>query len=75
MFSVVMKDVSIFKAPNGIPVNICGMIKKKKKMTVIPLHLTTQVRETHANLLRDEEACVNEDSSNGKENNEQDSRP
>ena len=76
-FPVAIRDVSKFEQQNDISVNIYGLIKKKQKFSVVPLHLTSQKRDHHVNLLRveEEENYVNEDSSDEEDINEQDSRP
>ena len=76
-FPVAIKDVSKFEKQNDISVNIYGLINKEQKFSVVPLHLISQKRDHHMNLLRveEEENYANKDSGDKEDGNEQESRP
>ena len=60
-FPVALKDLAEFEQQNNISVNVYGLTRKKKwKFNTVPLHLTSQKREIHVNLLRVEDYYLNE---------------
>ncbi|XP_051165698.1 uncharacterized protein LOC127284345 [Leptopilina boulardi] len=60
-FPVALKDISKFESQNvNISVNVYGLSKKKENFSVYPLHLTSQKRINHINLLRIEDHYIDE---------------
>ncbi|XP_043479037.1 uncharacterized protein LOC122509227 [Leptopilina heterotoma] len=59
-FPVALKDISKFEAHNNISVNVYGLVKKDEKFSVAPLHLSTQKKVMHVNLLRIEDHYIDE---------------
>ncbi|XP_033223722.1 uncharacterized protein LOC117177247 [Belonocnema kinseyi] len=69
-----LKDVANFEKKNNISVNVHGLIKKGQRFSLVRLHLTSEVKDTHVHLLRVEKEYVNEDSSDEEGNNGPESR-
>ncbi|XP_051155221.1 uncharacterized protein LOC127277868 [Leptopilina boulardi] len=59
-FPVALKDISKFEALNNISVNVYGLSKRDKKFTVSPLHLSSQKKFTHVNMLLIEDHYIDE---------------
>ncbi|XP_051167813.1 uncharacterized protein LOC127285718 [Leptopilina boulardi] len=60
-FPFALKDISKFESQNvNISVNVYGLSKKKENFSVYPLHLTSQKRVNHINLLRIEDHYIDE---------------
>ncbi|XP_043485181.1 uncharacterized protein LOC122513018 [Leptopilina heterotoma] len=60
-FPVSLKDVPKFESLNqNISVNVYGLSKNDEKFNVYPLHLTSQKKQQHINLLRVEDHYIDE---------------
>ncbi|XP_043482540.1 uncharacterized protein LOC122511404 [Leptopilina heterotoma] len=59
-FPVSLKDISKFETLNNISVNLYGLVKRDEKFTVSPLHLSSQKKMNHVNLLRIEDHYIDE---------------
>ncbi|XP_043478219.1 uncharacterized protein LOC122508763 [Leptopilina heterotoma] len=71
-FPVALKDVSKIEAQNNISVNVYRLIKKDEKFTVAPLHLSSQKKVIHVNLLRVEDHYIDENLKSEEEEEEVD---
>ncbi|XP_051176668.1 uncharacterized protein LOC127291526 [Leptopilina boulardi] len=67
-FPVALNNISKFEMLNNISVNVYGLIKRSNKFTVSPLHLTSQKRLNHVNLLRIEDHYIDENKVEEEEN-------
>ncbi|XP_051168414.1 uncharacterized protein LOC127286143 [Leptopilina boulardi] len=59
-FPVSLNDIFKFEALNNISVNLYGLVKRDEKFTVSPLHLSSQKKINHVNLLRIEDHYIDE---------------
>ncbi|XP_043471972.1 uncharacterized protein LOC122504790 [Leptopilina heterotoma] len=69
-FPVALKDISKFEALNNISVNVYGLVKRDEKFTVSPLHLSSQKKIHHVNLLRVEDHYIDENHEEEEEEDE-----
>ncbi|XP_051159154.1 uncharacterized protein LOC127280291 [Leptopilina boulardi] len=60
-FPVTLNDVARFEVLNNISVNVYCLVKRMGKFTVSPIHLTSQKRSKHVNLLRVDDHYIDED--------------
>ncbi|XP_043477531.1 uncharacterized protein LOC122508319 [Leptopilina heterotoma] len=70
-FPVSLKDIFKFESLNNISVNVYGLVKKSEKFTVSPLHLSSQKKVNHINLLRIEDHYIDENLSDDEEGEEE----
>ncbi|XP_043463981.1 uncharacterized protein LOC122499598 [Leptopilina heterotoma] len=66
-FPVSLKDISKFEALNNISINVYGLSRKNKNFNVYLLHLTSQKKVCHLNLLRIEDHYIDEDDDDNDE--------
>ena len=59
-FPVALTDVAKFEQQNNVSVNVYFLARKNWKFNTVPLHLTSQKRQIHVNLLYVEDHYKNE---------------
>ncbi|XP_051159144.1 uncharacterized protein LOC127280280 [Leptopilina boulardi] len=74
-FPVSLNDIFKFEALNNISVNLYGLVKRDEKFTVSPLHLSSQKKINHVNLLRIEDHYIDENLSEDDDDDDENEIP